>query len=151
MEKLNYANYIITDPPLQIQRKENGPALSHILGVNGQLLKGAFHVNCAWIMPGPNPGVLEAHSHPHDEIIGFISTDLTNPGDLGAEAELWIENEKYLIRKNFLAFFPKGMVHCPLTVTNVRQPILHFDIQITQERPQFLWVNGSKNGEGFPE
>jgi hypothetical protein len=140
MAKLKYANYILTKAPLQFPKMKDGPNLNQILMLNGEGVKGAFHVNCAWLSPGPNPGVYEAHVHPHDEVIGFIGTNPDDPSDLGAEAVLWIDDEKYVMTKSFLAFFPKGLVHCPLTVTNVKRPIFHFDIQIASGRPEFQWV-----------
>jgi len=78
--------------------------------------------------------------HPHDEILGFIGTNPDDNSDLGAEATLWIGDEKYVITKSFMAFLPKGLVHCPLTVINVKRPILHFDIQLASGRPEFTWV-----------
>jgi len=140
MAKLKYANYILTEAPLQFPKKKGGPDLKQILMLNGENVKGAFHVNCCWLPTGPNPGVYEAHIHPYDEVIGFIGTNPDDSSDLGAEAELWIDDEKYVINKSFLAFFPKGLVHCLLTVTNVKRPIFHFDIQIASGRPEFQWV-----------
>lgn len=148
MAKLKYADYILTEPPVQKYKKmENGPNLRQVLMLNGEMVKGAFHVNCAWISPGPNPGVYEAHVHPHDEVIGFIGTNPEDPTDLGAEAVLWIGDEKYVLHKTFLAFLPKGLVHCPLTVTDVKRPIFHFDIQIASGRPAFEWVKKKASSE----
>jgi len=137
---LKYENYIITKAPPPRPGFKGAPGLNQILMVNGEILKGAFHVNCAWISPGPNPGVYEAHIHPHDEIIGFIGTNPEDPTDLGARAELWIDDEKYSVIKSFMAYFPKGLKHCPLTVTDVKRPIFHFDIQLAEGRPEFKWV-----------
>jgi hypothetical protein len=141
MPSRKWANYIVTEPPKsKYPARENSPKMSPLLMLNGLDIKGAFHVNCMWVNPGPNPGVYEAHVHPHDEMLGFIGTNPDDPTDLGAEAVIWIEDEKYVITKSFLAFFPKGVVHCPLTVTDVKRPILHFDIQIATGKPEFTWV-----------
>jgi len=141
MAALKYEKYIITEPPVRkYPKRKGGPRMSPLLMLNGEDIKGAFHVNCMWVNPGPNPGVYEAHVHPHDEVLGFIGTNPDDTSDLGAEAVLWIGDEKYVIRKSFLAYFPKGLVHCPLTVTDVKRPILHFDIQIAPGRPEFTWV-----------
>jgi hypothetical protein len=141
MAKLKYANYILTEAPvLKYKKMENGPNLKQILMLNGEEVKGAFHVNCCWLPAGPNPGVFEAHVHPHDEVIGFIGTNPDDSSDLGAEAVLWIDDEKYVINKSFVAFFPKGLVHCPLIIPVVKRPIFHFDIQIASGRPEFQWV-----------
>jgi hypothetical protein len=141
MTTRKWEKYILTEPPTMEYPKDAArPKMMPLLMQNGMNLKGAFHVNIMWVKPGPNPGIYEAHYHPHDEMIGFIGTNLDDPYDLGAEAVLWIEDEKYVITKSFLAYFPKGVVHCPLTVNNVKKPILHFDIQLSRHRPRFNWV-----------
>ena len=143
MAKLKYANNIIKTGPGLPQMK-GGPVLNQILMLNGESVPGAFHVNCAWISPGPNPGVFPAHKHPHAEVIGFIGTNPDDPHDLGAVAELWIGDEKYTSDQSFMAYFPPNIIHCPLIVTDVKRPILHFDIQIVEGRPTFEWVKDKK-------
>jgi hypothetical protein len=140
MGELKYANYILTKLPGAPPRMKGGPKLNHILRLNDEIVKGAFHITCAWIAPGPNPGVYEAHAHPYDEAIGFIGTNPEDPGDLGAEAELWMEDEKYIINKSFLAFIPKGLKHCPLIVRDVKWPVFHFDIGASVGKAQFQWA-----------
>jgi hypothetical protein len=141
MAKLKYAKYILMKPTgSKYKKRDDGPSLDQVLMMNGENVPGAFHVHIAWVHPGPNPGVYEAHVHPHDEILGFIGTNPDDNSDLGAEATLWIGDEKYVITRSFLAFMPKGLVHCPLTVINVKRPILHFDIQLAKGRPEFTWL-----------
>jgi hypothetical protein len=152
MAKLKYAHLILTKPAAsKYKKRADGPALDQILMMNGTNTPGAFHVHFAWVHPGPNPGVYEAHVHSHDEMIGFIGTNPDDNSDLGAEATLWMGDEKYVITKCFVAFIPKGLVHCPLTVINVKRPILHFDIQLASGNPEFTWVkdlpaSGKKGG-----
>ncbi|MCX7911652.1 MAG: cupin domain-containing protein [Dehalococcoidales bacterium] len=144
MTEKKWEKYILTEPPkMEPKSSPDGPKMLPLLMQNGANLDGAFHVNCMWVTPGPNPGIFEAHSHPYDEMIGFVGTNPEDPYDLGAEATLWIEDEKYVITRSFLAFFPKGVVHCPLTVSNVRRPILLFDIQLCRKRPEFIWAKDS--------
>jgi hypothetical protein len=141
MAKLKYEKYILMEPPvMKYKREANTPELKQVLMLNGENVEGAFHVNCMWVPVGHNPGVYEAHKHPHDEVIGFIGTNPDDPSDLGAVAELWIEDEQYFINKSFMAYFPKGLVHCPLYVPDVKRPIFHFDIQLATGRPEFEWV-----------
>ena len=140
MAELKYADYIITEYPHEHPKMEGGPDLNHIFNLNDDSVKGAFHVHCAWVSPRPNPGVYEAHTHPHDGVIGFIGTNPDDPYDLGAEAELWMDDEKYIITKSFLAFIPRGLKHCPLTVRNVKRPIFHFDIQTVIGKPELQWA-----------
>ena len=138
---MKYANYIITRPLPPRPGFKEAPGLTQILAMNGEMVKDAFHINCAWISPVPNPGAYPAHTHPHGEMIGFIGTNPDDPADLGAEAELWIDDEQYFIKESFLAFFPKDIPHCPLLVTNVKRPVFHFDIQMTDSKPIFDWLN----------
>jgi hypothetical protein len=133
---LKYPNYIIMKWPHKYKRAEGHPVSNFILGLNDSVVKGAFTVNCSWVAPGPNPDTLAAHVHPFDEVIAFIGTNPQDPGELGAEAELWIDDEKYIINKTFLAFFPGGLVHCPLTVRDVKQPIFRFTVSLTGQYTQ---------------
>lgn len=36
--------------------------------------------------------------------------------------------------------YAKNFPHCPLTVTEVKRPIFHFDIQLAEDRPDFQWI-----------
>ena len=132
----------MTDYPGEPPKEGTGPSFNHLFELNNSIIEGAFHIHCAWISPGPNPGVYEAHVHPEDdELIGIIGMNPDAPRDLRAEAELWMDDEKYIIRKSFLAFIPKGLQHCPLTVRDVKRPIFHFDIQNTTGKLEFEWVD----------
>ena len=140
-KKRKYANYIVTRPPAPRPGFKGAPGLKQVLALNGEMLEGAFHINCAWISPGPNPGAYPAHTHPHGEMIGFIGTNPDDQSDLGGEAELWIDDEQYFIKESFLAFIPKDVPHCPLMVHNITRPIFHFDIQMAEGKPIFEWLN----------
>ncbi len=78
--------------------------------------------------------------HPHGEIIGFIGTNPEVQTDLGGEAELWIDDEKYTITKSFMAYFPRGLKHCPLSVTDIKRPVFHFDTKLAEGRQVFQWI-----------
>jgi hypothetical protein len=122
MAELKYANYIITKWPHKHKRAEGHPVSNFILGLNDSVVKGAFTVNCSWVAPGPNTDTIAAHDHPFDEVLAFIGTNPEDTSDLGAKAELWMDDEKYIITKSFLVFIPKGLKHCPLTVRDVKRP-----------------------------
>ena len=142
MAERKYEKYIMTDYPGPVPTEGGGPTFQHMFELNNKIIPGAFHIHCSWISPGPNPGVYPAHIHPNDdELIGFIGTNPDDMYDLGAEAELWMDDEQYIITRSFLAFLPKNLVHCPLTVRDVKRPIFHFDIQTTTGELNFEWVN----------
>jgi len=68
----------------------------------------------------------EPHTHDYDEVIAFIGTDLNDPYDLGAEVELWLDDEKHIINKSCLVYIPAGLKHCPLTFLRVDRPVFHY-------------------------
>ena len=108
------------------------PKLHHILGLNNKVAEGSIMVNCSWIWAGEDPGRMDAHAHPYAEVIGFAGGDTKDADDLGAEAEMWMDDEKYILNKSFLVYIPQGLKHCPLIVRNIKKNIFHFDIQLTQ-------------------
>jgi hypothetical protein len=67
-----------------------------------------------------------SHAHDYDEVIAFFGTDLNDPDDLGAEVELWLEDEKHIITKTSLVFVPAGLRHCPLIFLKVDKPVFHY-------------------------
>ncbi len=135
-----YAKYIVTAKPAQPEAKAarggdldklETPKLHHILSLSSAVAEGAIMVNCSWVYAGENPGRMDAHAHPYPEVIGFIGGDPRDAHNLGAEAEFWMDDEKYIIDKSFLAYVPSGLKHCPLIVRNIKRDFFHFDIQLT--------------------
>jgi hypothetical protein len=107
------------------------PLLHHVLSINNMLIEGSIMMNCSWLFAGEDPGVMGAHTHPYPEIIGFIGSNKDDLYDLGAEAEIWMDDEKYIITNSFLVYVPTGLKHCPLTVRNIKSNVFHFDLQLT--------------------
>src|SRR4030042_306678 len=70
---------------------------------------------------GPGP-----HAHKYDEVIAFFGTNHDDPYDLGAEVELWLGDEKHIIKKTSLVFIPAGLKHCPLTFPKGDRPGFHY-------------------------
>jgi len=139
MAERKYEKYIVMKPPSPPPRrtgrsdlaKLETPKLHHILGLSDRVVEGALMVNFSWMYAGEDPGRMEAHVHPYPEIIGFVGSNPEDSDDLGAEAELWLDDEQYIIRSSFMVYIPKGLKHCPLIVRNIKRPVLHFDMQLT--------------------
>jgi hypothetical protein len=138
MAGLKYEKYFMKDagflPPREGERifgKAQVPKLHHILGINRKIIEGAVTMNCSWMLAGEDPGKMDAHIHPYAEIIGFVGTNPDDLHDLGAEAEIWMDDEKYILTNSFLVYVPPGLRHCPLTVRNIKRNVFHFDLQIT--------------------
>ena len=108
--------------------KERG---HRIVYLDDEVFPGAgFYVEALWfwpreIKPDEPPGV-QAHTHPFDEVIAFFGTNPDDVHDLGGEVELWIDGEKNLIDRSFMAFIPAGTEHCPLQFRRIERPVFHF-------------------------
>lgn len=130
-----YEKYIITDfkPGLELPEFRGKPGVpserSHLMMWMGdKVIKGSPYVEAVWLWPGAaNPdGGFPAHTHAHNEIIGFFGTDTGNVYDLGGEIEFWFDDEQYMLTKSCLLFVPGGMKHCPIVFRRIDRPIFHF-------------------------
>ena len=117
-------------PPSDLDKLET-PKLHHILGLSDRVVEGAFMLNFSWLYAGEDPGKMEAHVHPYPEIIGFIGNNPEDSNDLGAEAEIWMDDEQYFINTSFMVYIPANLKHCPLIIRNIKYNLFHFDIQFT--------------------
>ena len=103
-------------------------SITPLIYLDSDILKGAFYVECAWFLKGRDEADNEAHTHPFDEVITFFGTNFEDPHDLCGEIELWLEGEKFVMTKSFLAYIPAGMKHCPLKILRIDRPIFHFTL-----------------------
>jgi hypothetical protein len=121
--------YIITqtkDPVFTfVDQPPTKDTLEPVVYLDDEVTKGAFYVEVCWFRKATPPGP-QAHVHDFDEVLGFFGTNPKDAHDLDGEVEFWIDGEKHLLTKSFLAFIPKGVKHCPLRVTKVNRPIFHF-------------------------
>jgi quercetin dioxygenase-like cupin family protein len=132
MADTKYSKYILTDLKLPDLKQKSlaqyAKRATRILRLDNDVIKGAFYVMCVWYLKGSNKATTEAHSHDFDEVIAFFGSNPQDPHDLGGEIELWLDNEKHIIKKSYLVFVPRGLKHCPLRAKRVDRPIFHFTI-----------------------
>ena len=141
MAESKYGKYIVTDvkQDLQLPSYRVGAieALSRptgrstrIVWLDGGVVPGAFYSECLWFWPeaASDKVKVEAHKHDFSEVIAFFGTNFDDPHDLCGEVELWLEDEKHVMTKSFLAFIPVGMKHCPLIIRRIDKPMFHFTI-----------------------
>jgi hypothetical protein len=67
-----------------------------------------------------------AHTHDFDEIIGFVGADPEDPTDLGGTIRFMIGDEWYTFTQSVVIYIPAGLPHAPITVDEIRRPIIHF-------------------------
>ncbi len=141
MAELKTGKYIITDikpdklfpgekpwEGRQSAGKRNMP--THVMWLDGEVIPGAFVSECVWIWPecASEKPAAEAHTHDFTEAITFFGTNFEDPGDLCGEVELWLDGEKHILTRSFMAYIPAGMTHCPLIVRRAERPIFHFTV-----------------------
>ncbi len=141
MAELKTSKYIITDVKADklfpgersgIGQKTDGVPVTptHVMWLDGEVIPGAFYSESVWIWPecASEQPAAEAHTHSFTEVVTFFGTNFEDPRDLCGEVELWLDGEKHVMTKSFLAYIPAGMTHCPLIVRRVERPIFHFTV-----------------------
>lgn len=127
-----YGKYVVTELKEPEERKKLAQVYStyarRILWMDRDVVPGAFNMNASWYLKASTTIDNKPHTHDTDELIGFCGNDAENPGDLGGEIEIWLEDEKQIITKSSMVFVPAGMVHCPLVLRRVDRPIFHFTV-----------------------
>jgi len=130
MAETRTGKYIVTEMKLPEYKQKSDAAYpgkaNHIAWLDNEVIQGAFYLECLWFLKGSDNNRVEAHTHDFDEVIGFFGTNPDNQRDLGGEIELWLDGEKHILKNSFIAFIPKGMIHCPLKIKRVDRPIFHF-------------------------
>jgi len=144
--ELKHAKYIVTDVKqdmklpqyrigaLEAQKRPAGQS-TRVMWLDDEVVPGAFYTECVWFLPGMGSEQVkvEAHAHSFGETIAFFGTNYEDLHDLGGEVELWLEDEKIIMTRSFLAFVPAGMKHCPLIIRRVDRPIFHFTVGTGKE------------------
>ena len=138
-DSTKYGKYIVTElnkniveapwsPPMQpVEKGQKG----RVLWLDNETVPGAFYVETVWIHPRKENSKkrgAQAHTHDYDEVLAFFSSIPDDPHNLGAEAEFWMEDEKYTITNSCLVFVPKGIRHAPLYFNRVDRPLFHFTL-----------------------
>jgi hypothetical protein len=103
-----------------------------ILWIDGDMVPGAFQMNCAWYLKKLEKGP-EEHVHDTDEILGFFGNDPDDPYNLHGEIEMWVGGKKFIIDRTAMVFLPAGMRHCPLILKRVDRPIFHFSVVMEKQ------------------
>ena len=129
-----YAKYFLQtlqNPPMDAEFKKIYEKFAHrILWIDGSLVPGAFQMNTAWYckVPERDP-IFTEHVHADtSELIGFFSSDESDPYDLGGKIEFSIEGEPHLLTRSTMIYVPAGLKHNPMRILEVKRPIFHFSV-----------------------
>ena len=104
-----------------------------LLFMDSNEVPGAFQMNTTWYINAPDFRPLpyhEEHTHDYDEMIGFLGSNPDDKYDLGGVIEISINGEVHHLTKSSIIFIPGGMKHLPLSILELRRPILHFSVSM---------------------
>ena len=98
-------------------------AVRPITCLDGSAVEGTIYYQAEWfVKPLTQTGMV---SHDSDKLMVFFGSDPENHEDLGAEIELWLENDKLTLTETCVVFVPKGVAHGRMEVKNVTRPVIH--------------------------
>lgn len=104
-----------------------------LLYLDSKVVPGAFQMNTTWYTAAPDLRPLpyhEEHVHDFDELVGFLGSDPADKYDLGGVIEIGINGELHRLTRSSIIFMPAGMKHLPLSILELRRPILHFSVSM---------------------
>ncbi len=129
-----YAQYFLQtlqNPPMDAEFKKIYEKFAHrILWIDGSLVPGAFQMNTAWYckVPERDP-IFTEHVHADtSELIGFFSSDESDPYDLGGKIEFSIEGEPHLLTRSTMLYVLAWLEHNPMRILDVNRPIFHYTV-----------------------
>ena len=125
MAETKYGKYILT----KITPFEHpSDRASRVFYLDGEVIKGAFYVECAWCLKGSDESAAEAHAHDFDEVIGFFGTDPEDPHNLYGEIEFWLgegdEIDTVVVDTPSSIYVPANLGMFPMIWRNVTRPII---------------------------
>jgi len=129
MSSTKYFSHIYNCKPAEMRIKPRD-AVKPITCLDGSAVKGTMYYQAEWyIKPLEQDGLAKLES---DKLMAFIGTDPEKHEDLGAEVEIWLENDKLTITETCFVFVPAGVAHGCMKVRNVRKPFIHYFCLMTQ-------------------
>jgi hypothetical protein len=104
------------------QTKDAADPIKRLIYMDDRVVPGAFYVEAVWVT-GSVPTVHPVHHHDHDEIVGFVGSNMEDPTDLGAEIDFVMGDEKTTITKTCFIFIPAGVKHGGLHFRKIDKPV----------------------------
>ena len=101
------------------------------LFIDGNLVPGSFQMNITWYVNVPDFRPLpfhEEHEHEFGELVGFLGSDPNDKYDLGGVIEIGLNGETHRLTRSSVIYMPPGMKHLPMSILELRRPILHFSV-----------------------
>jgi quercetin dioxygenase-like cupin family protein len=96
--------------------------IRRVIYMDDRIIPGSFYVEAVWVM-GSIPRSHPEHSHDHDEIVGFVGSNMDDPADLGGEIDFVVDGKKMTITKTCFIHVPAGVKHGGLCFRKIDRPV----------------------------
>ena len=96
--------------------------IKRVIYMDDRVVPGSFYVEAVWVT-GSVPKVHPVHRHDHDEILGFVGSNMEDPDNLGAEIDIVIDGKKTTITKTCFIHVPAGIEHGALCFRKIDRPV----------------------------
>lgn len=96
--------------------------INRVIYMDDRVVPGSFYVEAVWVT-GSVPKVHPVHRHDHDEILGFVGSNIEDTSDLGAEIDIVIDGKKTTITKTCFIHVPAGIEHGGLCFRKIDRPV----------------------------
>lgn len=86
--------------------------------IGAAVFEGSFTYGIGWLknLEGSNSVQVElSRTLGSDVIVGFGSSDVDNPDELGGELEVWLEDEKYITTESSFIYIPAEIKDCSIS------------------------------------
>ena len=96
--------------------------IRRVIYMDDRIVPGSFYVEAVWVM-GSIPRSHPEHSHDHDEIVGFVGSNMDDHSDLGGEIDFIVDGKKMTITKTCFIHVPAGVKHGGLCFRKIDRPV----------------------------
>jgi hypothetical protein len=110
-----------TDDTASQTADPNDP-IKRIIYMDDRIVPGSFYVEAVWVV-GSVPRVHPLHHHDHDEIVGFVGSNMDDLTDLGAEIDFEVDGKITTITKTCFIYVPAGVKHGGLCFRKIDRPV----------------------------
>ena len=96
--------------------------IKRVIYMDDRVVPGSFYVEAVWVV-GSIPRSHPEHCHDHDEIVGFVGSNMDDPTNLGGEIDFVVDGEKMTITKTCFIHIPAGVKHGGLCFRKIDKPV----------------------------
>ena len=96
--------------------------IKRVIYMDERVIPGSFYVEAVWVL-GSIPRSHPEHCHDHDEIVGFVGSNMDDPTNLGGEIDFVVDGEKMTITKTCFIHIPAGVKHGGLCFRKIDKPV----------------------------